>query len=131
MAFVEYVSLLWPIASFGGVGCLGGVCVPLVALYLRVSVLWSCLKLDTWEFAQACTGSVTTLRGPLVDRGFPLGGKARGQYGGPSGSLECLVPPHRSNGDVAPLGVNFGIHRRLLVHRLLLNPSSLPMRFTL
>ena len=28
------------------------------------------------------------------------------------------------DGDVAPLGVNFGIHRRLLVHRLLLNPSS-------
>ena len=28
------------------------------------------------------------------------------------------------DGDVAPLGVNFGIHHRLLVHRLLLNPSS-------
>ena len=69
-------------------------------------------------------GLVTTLKDPLVDRGFPLGGKARGEYGGPSGSLECLVPPHRSNGDVAPLGVNYGKHRRLLVHRLLLNPSS-------
>ena len=51
-------------------------------------------------------------------------GKARGEYGDLSGILECLVPPHRSNGDVAPKGVNFGIYRRLLVHRLLLNPSS-------
>jgi hypothetical protein len=58
-----------------------------------------------------------------VDRGFPFGGKARGEYGGPSGSLKCLVPPH-SNGDVALKGVKFGVHRRLLVRRLLLNPSS-------
>jgi hypothetical protein len=87
-------------------------------------VLWSCLKLDTWEFAQACTGSVTTLKGPLVDRGFPLVERLEENTVALVGFLECLVPPHRSNGDVAPLGVNFGIHRRLLVHRLLLNPSS-------
>ena len=99
--------------------------VAFVALYLRASgVVEFASSLILGCLPQACTGSVTTLKGPLVDRGFPFGGKARGEYGGPSGSLECLVPPHRSNGDVAPLGVNFGIHRRLLVHRLLLNPSS-------
>ena len=74
--------------------------VAFVALYLRASgVVEFASSLILGCLPQACTGSVTTLKGPLVDRGFPFGGKARGEYGGPSGLLECLVPPHRSNGE--------------------------------
>jgi hypothetical protein len=53
--------------------------------------LWSCPKL--------CVGSVTALKGPIVDRVFHLGGRVRGDYGEPPWHLESLVPPHSSNGD--------------------------------
>jgi hypothetical protein len=52
-----------------------------------------------WRLPQACTGSVTALKCPIVDRVFHLGGRARGEYGEPLWHLESLVPPHCSNGD--------------------------------
>ena len=74
--------------------------VALVALYLRASgVVEFASSLILGCLPQAYTSLVTTLKGPLVDRGFPLVGKARGEYGGISGILECIVPPHRSNGE--------------------------------
>jgi hypothetical protein len=73
---------------------------------------------------QACTSSVTTIKGPLVDRGFTFGGKARGEYGAPLWqSVLCLhtTAPTESS---THRGVNFRIHRRLRVPQLLLNPIS-------
>jgi hypothetical protein len=42
---------------------------------------------------------MTALKGPIVDRVFHLGGRARGDYGEPLWRLGSLVPPHRSNRD--------------------------------
>jgi hypothetical protein len=52
-----------------------------------------------WRLPQACTGSVTALKGPIVVEALPFGGKARGDYGEPFVVFGELWPPHRSNGE--------------------------------
>jgi hypothetical protein len=82
--------------------CLGGdSCEPPIKLWTVPQALWITwgppIKLS--RLPQACTGSVTFLKGLIVDRVFHLGGKARVEYGDPLWHLGSLVPPHRSNGD--------------------------------
>jgi hypothetical protein len=77
-----------------------------------------------WRFPQACAGSVTVLKCPIVHRVFYLGGKAQGEYGEPLWCLGRLVRQTAPIGISIHKGVNFGIHLCLLVPQLFLYLSS-------
>jgi hypothetical protein len=70
--------------------------------------------IEFWSSLQACTGSITTLKGPIVDQVFPFLWEG-------SGIKRCAIVTFRVPcASTLHKGVNFGAHHRLNVPRLFL-----------
>ena len=108
---------------------LGGTAWLFLVVWSTAVIIWE-PPIKLWRLPQACTGSVTALKGPIVVKALHFDVKARGDYCEPFvafGKLFLHTAPMESSFFCE---VNFGIHRRLCVPRLFLYLSSLLMHFT-
>ena len=99
--------------------------VAFVALYLRASGCCGvCLKLDTWAIAPSLYGFGDHPQGSLSGSRISLWWERLEENTVALVAFWSALCLHTAPTESSTRkGVNFRIHRRLLVHRLLLNPS--------